>query len=98
MRHGALGGIQRWYHPISARRRGGDESFWLSGKHKTMTTQVQQVNAEEYKFGFHDDDTPSFKAQRGLSPAVVSQISDMKDEPAWMREFRLKALEHFEQK
>jgi len=63
-----------------------------------MTTQARQINAEEYKFGFHDDNAPSFKAERGLSSQVVAQISDMKNEPAWMREFRLKALEHFQQK
>jgi len=63
-----------------------------------MTTQAQQVNTEEYKFGFHDEDTPFFKAKRGLSPRVVAEISDMKSEPVWMREFRLKALEYFEQK
>ena len=63
-----------------------------------MTTEARQVNAEEYKFGFHDDDTPFFKAKRGLNPEVVAEISDMKSEPAWMREFRLKALEYFEQK
>jgi Fe-S cluster assembly protein SufB len=63
-----------------------------------MTTEARRVNAEDYKFGFHDDDAPTFKAKRGLSPEVVQQISDMKDEPAWMREFRLKALEHFRQK
>jgi len=75
-----------------------DEGFCFLGKQRAMTTQVQQVNADEYKFGFHDDDTPTFKAERGLSPAVVAQISQMKDEPAWMRAFRLKALEYFEQK
>jgi Fe-S cluster assembly protein SufB len=63
-----------------------------------MTTQARNVNAEEYKFGFHDDDKPFFKAKRGLSSQVVDEISDMKSEPAWMREFRLKALDHFEQK
>jgi Fe-S cluster assembly protein SufB len=63
-----------------------------------MTTEARRINADEYKFGFHDDNAPTFKAKRGLNPQVVAQISDMKDEPAWMREFRLKALEHFEQK
>jgi Fe-S cluster assembly protein SufB len=61
-------------------------------------TQARQINAEGYKFGFHDEAVPAFKAERGLSPRVVSEISDMKSEPAWMREFRLKALEYFEQK
>ncbi len=50
----------------------------------------------EYKYGFHDpDDNYVFKSQRGLNREVVETISRMKDEPQWMLEFRLKALEHF---
>jgi Fe-S cluster assembly protein SufB len=62
------------------------------------TTQAQQINAEGYKFGFHDDAAPAYKAERGLNSTIVAQISEMKNEPAWMREFRLKALQYFEQK
>ncbi|MCA9015872.1 MAG: Fe-S cluster assembly protein SufB, partial [Planctomycetaceae bacterium] len=39
-----------------------------------------------------------FTGQKGLNAAVVAQISEMKNEPAWMREFRLKSFEIFEQK
>ncbi|MCL4824767.1 MAG: Fe-S cluster assembly protein SufB, partial [Anaerolineales bacterium] len=50
----------------------------------------------EYKYGFHErDDNYAFKSQKGLSREVVEQISRMKDEPQWMLDFRLKALEHF---
>ncbi|HSR20780.1 MAG TPA: Fe-S cluster assembly protein SufB [Anaerolineales bacterium] len=50
----------------------------------------------EYRYGFHDPDNQYvFKSKRGLSREVVEQISAMKREPAWMLEFRLKALEHF---
>ncbi len=50
----------------------------------------------EYKYGFHDrDDNYAFKSQKGLNREVVENISRMKDEPQWMLEFRLKALEHF---
>jgi Fe-S cluster assembly protein SufB len=41
---------------------------------------------------------PVFKAKRGLTREVVCQISEMKNEPAWMREFRLKSLDVFWQK
>jgi Fe-S cluster assembly protein SufB len=48
------------------------------------------------KFGFHDSEAGYvYKAPKGLSREVVESISDYKDEPEWMREFRLKALEHF---
>ncbi|MEK7347298.1 MAG: Fe-S cluster assembly protein SufB [Candidatus Eisenbacteria bacterium] len=50
------------------------------------------------KFGFHDDIAPVFKSRKGLDRDVVTMISEMKKEPAWMREFRLKSFEHFERK
>lgn len=63
-----------------------------------MTTQAAQIASEGYKFGFHDENAPTFKAERGLNARIVAQISEIKDEPQWMRDFRLKALEYFEQK
>jgi Fe-S cluster assembly protein SufB len=50
------------------------------------------------KYGFHDPDQFVFKSRRGLDRDVVTQISELKGEPAWMRDFRLKALEIFGQK
>ncbi|MFQ5942163.1 MAG: Fe-S cluster assembly protein SufB [Anaerolineales bacterium] len=49
----------------------------------------------KYKFGFSDPDVSVFKTRKGLDEDVVRQISAMKEEPEWMLEFRLKALEHF---
>jgi Fe-S cluster assembly protein SufB len=47
-------------------------------------------------YGFHDDDVKySFISEKGLNADVVRQISEMKNEPAWMTEIRLKAYEHF---
>ena len=62
-----------------------------------MVTKVQDVAGDRnYKFGWND---PEFKAvnkpQKGLSEKVVAGISDMKGEPAWMRDFRLKAYGHW---
>ena len=52
-----------------------------------------------YKYGFRDsDDHYSFKSSKGLNRQVVQQISDMKNEPQWMRDIRLKALDVFWQK
>lgn len=41
---------------------------------------------------------PFFKLDRGLNRSIVRQISEQKNEPGWMTDFRLKALEIFEQK
>src|SRR5208337_4170133 len=63
-----------------------------------LNLQVAGIK-DDYKYGFRDsDDHYAFKSGKGLTRAVVNQISEMKNEPAWMREFRLKALEAFHQK
>src|SRR6202012_1440210 len=54
---------------------------------------------EEYRHGFHDsEDKYVFKSAKGLTREIVERISEMKGEPAWMREFRLNALETFRSK
>jgi Fe-S cluster assembly protein SufB len=63
-----------------------------------MTTQARTIKTDDYQFGFHDDVAPAYKAKRGLDAQVVAEISEMKNEPSWMREFRLKALQYFEAK
>jgi Fe-S cluster assembly protein SufB len=52
----------------------------------------------EYQFGFSDPDTYVFKSDKGLDEAIVRQISAKKGEPAWMLDFRLKALKHYQQR
>jgi Fe-S cluster assembly protein SufB len=49
----------------------------------------------EYKYGFHDPENYNFKSGKGLNPEIVKTISAMKNEPGWMTDYRLKALEHF---
>jgi len=49
----------------------------------------------QYRYGFSDPDVSVFKTRRGLDREVVEQISRIKDEPEWMLEFRLKALDHY---
>ncbi|MEC9188894.1 MAG: Fe-S cluster assembly protein SufB, partial [Planctomycetota bacterium] len=50
------------------------------------------------KYNFRTETQGVFKAKKGLSADVVHQISDIKGEPDWMREFRLRSLEIFESK
>jgi len=50
----------------------------------------------EATYGFHDDDVKyAFKSEKGLTREIVRQISEMKNEPEWMTEFRLKAYDIF---
>ena len=64
-----------------------------------MTPEQQQpldVGQDyETKFGFHDPEHFVFKSEKGLTREIVERISEMKHEPAWMREFRLGALDRF---
>jgi Fe-S cluster assembly protein SufB len=59
--------------------------------------ELAGINSDyKEKFGFHDSESGyAYKAPKGLSREIVESISDYKDEPQWMRDFRLKALEYF---
>ncbi len=62
----------------------------------TEITDVQQSYKE--RWGWHDPERPVHKPRRGLSREVVEEISWLKSEPEWMRRFRLRAYERYEQK
>ena len=49
----------------------------------------------EYQWGFHDDEKPLFIAEKGLNEDVIRGMSGMKNEPAWMLEYRLDAYRQF---
>ena len=60
-----------------------------------LNAQVEGIK-DEYKYGFRDSEANySFKSGKGLTKETVHQISDMKNEPQWMRDIRLDALEVF---
>jgi Fe-S cluster assembly protein SufB len=57
---------------------------------------VAELGLGEYKYGFVTQEGGHvFKARPGLDEAIVREISAHKDEPEWMLEFRLKALETY---
>jgi Fe-S cluster assembly protein SufB len=51
-----------------------------------------------YDYGWVDSDSAGASAQRGLSEAVVRDISGKKNEPEWMLNSRLRALRTFGKK
>jgi len=61
-------------------------------------TAVQNPVGEINKYDFRTTSKGVFKAKKGLNAEVVHQISDIKEEPDWMRKFRLDALEIFNKK
>src|SRR5918998_5539578 len=58
-------------------------------------TEIVKGIRSEYQYGFSDPEEYFFKSGRGLNHEVVEMISAHKDEPEWMRKFRLKALDYF---
>ncbi len=65
----------------------------------TDTAENSDVGVGDYQFGFHDStENYTFTSRKGLDREIVSQISEMKGEPDWMREFRLRSLEIFLEK
>ncbi|MFP6613531.1 MAG: Fe-S cluster assembly protein SufB [Pirellulales bacterium] len=60
--------------------------------------QFDPAITEINKYDFRTETKGVFKARKGLSAEIVSQISEIKDEPEWMRKFRLESLEIFESK
>ena len=58
-------------------------------------TYVEDINRSIYDF--RNEDTDNFKIAPGLTPELVSQISKEKNDPAWMQNFRLQALQIYNQ-
>jgi Fe-S cluster assembly protein SufB len=55
---------------------------------------LENLNSQDYKYGFTTElETDSFP--KGLSEEVISKISQIKNEPEFMLEFRLKAYKAF---
>ncbi|MGA2079445.1 MAG: Fe-S cluster assembly protein SufB [Holophaga sp.] len=59
-----------------------------------MSTSLQQVTSQEYKYGFITDIEADSVAP-GLNEDVIKLISAKKGEPEWLLEFRLKAYRHW---
>jgi Fe-S cluster assembly protein SufB len=65
---------------------------------ETLTQEETIASLGRYGYGWSDSDVAGASAQRGLSEAVVRDISAKKSEPEWMLEHRLKALRIFGRK
>lgn len=56
-------------------------------------TYVEDVDRSMYDF--RNEDKDAYKVKEGLNPEIVEQISSEKHDPEWMKEFRMKSLEIF---
>lgn len=52
----------------------------------------------EYKAGWHDPEKSTIRFDFGLSEEVVREISNIKNEPQWMTDIRVKAFKHFSER
>ncbi len=59
-----------------------------------MSSPLQQVTSQEYKYGFVTD-IESESAPPGLSEDTIRLISAKKGEPQWLLDYRLKAYRHW---
>ena len=59
---------------------------------------IRDLQLDEYKYDFVTDAEPVYRARKGLSEEVVREISAYKEEPEWMLNSRLKALQVYESK
>ena len=62
------------------------------------TTHPELEGIGKYEYGWSDPDKAGQAANRGLSEAVVRDISSKKNEPKWMLDLRLKGLSLFDKK
>lgn len=56
-------------------------------------TQVNDINREFYDFRYEESEQDFYRIESGLSAEIIEKLSEEKEDPAWMREFRLKSLE-----
>ena len=56
------------------------------------------IEVDQSKGNFSYPESHKFDAGRGLSPATIDYICDVKDDAAWVRELRHRALKTFESK
>ena len=59
-----------------------------------MSDDAQEIIGD-YKYGFHDHENSTIRFDKGLSEQVVRDISELKNEPQWMTDIRVKAYRHF---
>jgi Fe-S cluster assembly protein SufB len=63
-----------------------------------LKTEARQMIGEINKYDFRNEEKFVFKARKGLDADIVAEISDMKGEPDWMRQFRLESFDIFQSK
>ena len=53
-------------------------------------SQIADIDRSRYDFRYEEDESEYLAS--GITPEIINEISDEKNDPDWMREFRLKSL------
>ncbi|HUY79071.1 MAG TPA: SufD family Fe-S cluster assembly protein, partial [Ktedonobacterales bacterium] len=61
----------------------------------SVETDTSLDQLDQYKWGFNKPENYVFKSRKGLSHEIIEEISQMKGEPTWMRDFRHKSYDLF---
>ena len=67
----------------------------IKNKKQDDESIIEQAASEEYRYGFVSDFETDV-IPKGLNEDVVRRISQLKNEPEWLLEFRLKAFRHWQ--
>jgi Fe-S cluster assembly protein SufB len=59
---------------------------------------IQDLDLGKYQLGWSDKEDYVFKPKKGINEAIVREMSAIKKEPEWMRDFRLSALKRFDRR
>ena len=57
-----------------------------------MKEKTTVADIDRSVYDIKDKETDAFRLEQGLTAQIVSQISDEKNDPVWMREFRQRSL------
>ena len=60
-------------------------------------TQVGDINHSFYDFRYEENENDYYRIENGLTADIVKKLSKEKGDPEWMRDFRLKSLEIYNQ-
>ena len=60
--------------------------------------EKSMLQQTDYKYGFSDDIKPKIEFDKGLTPMVIKQISDLKNEPRWLLDYRMESYKIFLEK
>src|SRR5487761_2467843 len=56
---------------------------------------IDNLDFSRYQLGWSDEQIPVFKPKKGINEAIVREMSDIKSEAPWMREFRLNDIYYY---